>query len=459
MHVRESMHGSWTSRWTFILAATGAVVGLGNIWTFPYTIGMNGGGAFVLVYLACLILIGVPIMIAALALGRRARHSPVNSMFTLAIESGHSDIWRYLGFVCVFASLLFLSYYSVISGWAIYYAFLTGSGQFTGITSAGVKARFFNFIQDPVYLLMFHTLFMMMTMYVVSVGVRGGLEKAAKIMVPVLLVLLVVLDLYAFNTNSFAKAFEFLLDPDFSRLSWEAVLIAMEHAFFTLSLGMGVIMVYGAYMPQRVSITQSSLSVAGIDTLVTLLVGLAVFPLIFSGGLKATSGTDLLFLNLPLAFGQLHWSVLFGTLFYLMIIFAAWTSSIALLEPAVAWLIENHGFKRFKATFFAGTIVWALGIFTVFSFNKWQFRFSLFGHIHQNGFFDVFDQLTTKIMLPLAGILIALFAGWFMSREASRDELEMHDWLYASWRFLVRYISPFAMLVVFLTSIGVIKLS
>lgn len=457
MAVRESIHGSWSSRWTFILAVTGATVGLGNIWTFPYTIGLRGGGAFFLVYLACLLLIGLPMMIAELVLGRRGRHSPVNTLFTLAIESGHNPIWKYLGFICIFASLIFLSYYSVLSGWAIYFTLLSASAQFTGITSAGIKTRFFNFIQDPVYLLLFHTLFMMMTMYVVSVGVRGGLERAAKILVPALMIILLVLLVYAADSNNFGKGFEFMLHPDFSSLDWAAIFKAMEHAFFTLSLGLGVIMIYGAYLPQRVPILESSLIIVGIDTLVTLLVGLAIFPVLFAGGLQPSSGADLLFINLPLALGQLPWGAFFSTLFYLMILLAAWTSAIALLEPAVSWLMENYGFRRVKAAFVSGTFVWFLGIFTVFSFNHWQFRFSLFGHLHQNGFFDVFDQLTTKIMLPLAGILLVLFAGWFMSTDASRDELEAHEWLYQSWLFLARFVSPSAMLLVFLYSIGVIK--
>lgn len=457
MSARESMHDSWSSYWAFILVTTGATVGLGNIWTFPYTVGHDGGGIFLLVYLACLLLIGLPIMIAGFVLGRRARQNPVNTMFTLAIESGQNPVWKYLGFVCIIASVIFLSYYSVISGWAVYYSLLSGSAAFTGITSAGIKTRFFHFVQDPAYILLFHTLFMIMTMSVVSIGVRGGLERAAKILVPTLFVFLLALVGFAINSNSFGKGFDFLFHPDVSRLDWSGVYTAMEHAFFTLSLGMGVIMIYGAYLPQRVSIMKSSFIVVGIDTLMTLLVGLVIFPLLFAGGLKPSSGADLLFITLPLALGHLHAGTFFSTLFYLMVVLAAWTSAIALLEPSVSWLVENHGYTRVKATFFTGGLVWLLGIFTVFSFNKWQFRFTLFGHLHQNGFFDVFDQVTTKIMLPLTGILIALFAGWFMSKDASYDELETHEWLYQGWHFLVRFISPSAMLIVFLNSIGVIK--
>lgn len=458
MSTKESIHGSWSSRWAFMLAATGSAVGLGNIWKFPYIAGQNGGGAFVLVYLLCMLLIGIPVMIAGLTLGRRGRQNPMNTMYTLAIESGHSPNWKYLGLMAVLVDFIILSYYSVIAGWAIYYAFLAGSSEFIGITTAGVKTKFFNFTQDPVYLLFFHTLFMLMTMFVVSQGVRSGLEKSTKILVPALFILLLLLDGYALHTHSFEKGAGFLLHPDFSKLSWTAVLTAMERAFITLSLGLGAIIVYGSYMPKQTSIVQATLVIAIADTLFALLIGLAIFPVVFASGLQATKGPDLLFITLPLAFGHMPWGSLFETLFFVLVIFAAWTSSISLLEPAVTWLMENHGFKRVKATFIAGTSIWALGIFSVFSFNKWSFKFLLFGKIHENGFFDVFDQLTANIMLPVGGMLISLFAGWLMSQEATRDELEVQDWLYHSWRFLVRYISPSAILIVFLNVIGVIKL-
>jgi len=457
MAVKESIHGSWSSRWAFMLAATGSAVGLGNIWKFPYITGQHGGGAFVLVYLVCILLIGIPVMIAEITLGRRGRQSPMNTMYTLAIESGHTPAWKYLGFMGVIAGFIILSYYSVIAGWALYYTFLAGSAEFTGITAAGVNSKFLNFTQDPIYLLFFHTLFMLMTMYVVSLGVRSGLEKATKMLMPALLVILLVLVGYAMNTNSFAKGVEFLFYPDISKLTWGAVLTAMGHAFFTLSLGMGAIMVYGSYMPKRASIAQATLVIAIADTSVALLAGLAIFPVVFANGLEAGSGPGLLFITLPLAFGHMQGGAFFATLFFILVIFAAWTSAISLLEPAVTWLVENHGFKRIKATFIAGSTIWALGILTVFSFNKWAFKFSLFGKMHENGFFDVFDQLTANIMLPMGGMLIALFAGWFMSQEATRDELEMRNWTYLSWRFLVRYVSPFAILIVFLNVIGVIN--
>ena len=262
MSAKESIHGSWSSRWAFILAATGSAVGLGNIWKFPYITGENGGGAFVLVYLLCVLIIGIPIMIAEITLGRRGRQSPMNTMYTLAIESGHSPLWKLLGFMGVFAGFIILSYYSVIAGWAIYYMFLAGGSEFTGITAAGVNSKFLTFTQDPVYLLFFHTLFMLITMYVVSQGVRSGLEKATKLLMPALFVILLILDGYALNTKNVDQGISFLFYPDFAKLSWAAVLTAMGHAFFTLSLGMGAIMVYGSYLPRHTSIAQASMIIA-----------------------------------------------------------------------------------------------------------------------------------------------------------------------------------------------------
>lgn len=459
MAMRESIHGSWSSKWAFVLAATGSAVGLGNIWKFPYITGENGGGAFVLVYLLCIALIGVPIMMAEIMLGRRGRQSPVNTMYNLAIESGHKPAWKYLGIMGVIAGFIILSYYSVIAGWSLYYIVLTALGEFNGLTPNGVSSKFGTFVSDPVYLLFFHTLFMLMTMYVVSRGVRSGLEKAVKFMMPALFLILLILLGYALNTGSFNKGLEFLFTPNFSKLSWGAVLTAMGHAFFTLSLGMGAIMVYGSYLPKNASITSTTFMIAGADTLVALLAGMVIFPLVFANGLEAGSGPGLIFITLPLAFGHMEGGIIFGTLFFILLTFAAWTSAISLLEPAVTWMVENHGFRRVKATIVSGFAIWALGIMTVFSFNIWAFKlpFTISGKTYENGFFDFFDVLTANIMLPVGGLLIAIFAGWYMSKEASRDELDIGDGnAYQVWHYVIRYISPIAILIVFLQLIGVL---
>ena len=460
MAQRESIHGQWSSKWAFVLAATGSAVGLGNIWKFPYITGENGGGAFVLVYLLCIACIGIPIMMAEIMLGRRGRQSPINTMKTLAIESGHSPHWQLLGFMGVLAGFLILSYYSVIAGWALAYVFRTGAGAFTGLTSDGVDNIFGTMIKNPEVLLGWHTMFMAMTIFVVARGVKSGLESAVKILMPALLVILIALVGYAMNTNSFGEGIAFLFKADFHRLTWGAVLTAMGHAFFTLSLGMGAIMVYGSYLPKNASIARTTILIASADTIVALLAGMAIFPLVFANNLEAGSGPGLIFITLPLAFGHMDGGVLFGTLFFILLTFAAWTSSISLLEPIVTWLVENKHMKRVTATFLGGFVTWALGIVTIFSFQKDSpiiFSFTFAGEKKENGMFDVLDIVTANIMLPLGGVLIAIFAAYLMSREASRDELDMGDGLgYRSWRFLVSSVAPAAVIIVFLNIMGVL---
>ncbi len=460
MAARKSIHGEWSSRWAFVLAATGSAVGLGNIWKFPYITGENGGGAFVLVYLACVAVIGVPIMMSEIMLGRRGRQSPMNTMRVLAVESGHSPAWQYLGWMGVLAGFLILSYYSVIAGWALAYVFRTGLGWFQGQTADGVGHIFTEFINDSESLLFWHTVFMVMTVVVVMRGVRSGLERAVKFLMPALFVLLLMLVGYAMNTGAFTAGLDFLFSPDFSRITPASVLTAMGHAFFTLSLGMGAIMVYGSYLPRHTSIARTTFMIAGADTLVALLASMAIFPILFANGLEPDEGPGLIFITLPLAFGHMPGGLLFGTLFFILLTFAAWTSAISLIEPAVTWLVENRGMRRMGASLAAGTVTWLLGVATVFSFNEdsvLAFDFTFAGETKTNGVFDILDILTANFMLPLGGFFIAVFAAWFMNREASRDELELREPAYDIWRFLVRYVTPTAVAIVFLNVIGVVQ--
>jgi NSS family neurotransmitter:Na+ symporter len=450
---RVSIHGQWSSRLAFILAATGSAVGLGNIWKFPYIAGENGGGAFVLVYLVCIAVIGFPIMMAEVMLGRRGRQSPINTMRTLASEERVSPHWQWLGWAGVLAGFLILSYYSVIAGWALAYVFRAGSGLFTGLTADGVQSIYSNLVNDQERLLAWHTIFMVMTIMIVSRGVSRGLEKAVRLLMPALFVLLLVLVGYAWNSGAFQQGLEFLFKPDFSKLSANGVLIAMGHAFFTLSLGMGAIMVYGSYLPDNASIAKTSMAVCLMDTLVALLAGMAIFPIVFANGLEPAAGPGLIFQTLPIAFGHMDGGAFFGMLFFILLVFAAWTSAISLLEPAVAWMVENLGMSRLYASVLAGLATWLAGLLTVFSFNIWSGFTPLFGKT----LFDLLDYLTANIMLPLGGLLIAVFAAWKMHQESSIDELAMGDgFRYRVWRVLVRYITPVAVIIVFLNAIGII---
>jgi NSS family neurotransmitter:Na+ symporter len=451
---RRSIHGQWSTRMAFILAATGSAVGLGNIWKFPYITGENGGGAFVLVYLFCIFLIGIPVMMAEILLGRRGRQSPINTMRTLATEENLTAFWKYLGWMGVLAGFLILSYYSVIAGWALAYIFRSASGMFTGATAVEAQNIFSELIADPERLLAWHTIFIIMTTIVVARGVRSGLEKAVRYLMPLLIAILLLLLGYAMSEGAFQQGLHFLFDPDFSKLTGTAILTAMGHSFFTLSLGMGAIMVYGSYLPKKTSITKVTIIVAMADTAVALIAGMAIFPIVFANGLEPAAGPGLIFQTLPIAFGQMPGGDFFGPLFFVLLVFAAWTSAISLIEPAVAWLVENHGQTRIYASVVVGMVTWFMGLVTVFSFNIWA-DFKIWGLTP----FDILDKLTSNIMLPLGGLLIAVFAGWLMSRQSVHDELAMkYDGAFKLWyHILLRFIAPLGVIIVFLHAIGVLE--
>ena len=448
---RKSLHGHWSSRLAFILAVTGSAVGLGNIWKFPYVAGQNGGGAFVLVYLACVAIIGMPVMMSEILLGRRGRRNPVATMALLGEEEGKSRRWQWVGGMGIVAGILILSYYSVIGGWTLAYVFKSGMGAFAGVGAAEVTAIRDSFIGNWAVLGSFHTVFMGLTIYVVARGVERGLEQAVRFMVPALLLLMLVLLAYSINSGYFDEAVAFMFTPDFSKLTWDSVLAAMGQAFFTLSIGMGAVMAYGAYLPEETSITGSSAAVAIADTTIAILAGLVIFPLVFANGLDPADGPGLVFITLPLAFGQMAGGVFFSTLFFILLSFAAWTSSISLMEPAVAWLVEKNRQTRAQAAIMIGLLIWAIGIGTVLSFNVLSgFKF-LKGTI-----FDNLDHLTINIMLPLGGVLITVFAGWVLCRNSTADELGGSGTMYKLWRVLARYVAPIGIVFIFLKAVGLL---
>ena len=449
---RQSIHGQWSSRWAFIMAATGSAVGLGNIWRFPYITGEYGGGAFVLMYLACVLLVGIPIMMAEVMLGRRGRQSPINTMATLAKEAGLNPAWRYLGWMGVVAGFLILSFYSVVAGWTLEYIFQAGSGNFLTATDEEIGEIFDSLLRDPGQLLAMHTLFMALTVVVVAMGVRSGLERAVKFLMPALFILLLIMVGYAMSTDGFQEGVYYMFYPDWSKLSGEGFLVALGQAFFSLSLGMGAIMVYGSYLPDDASIGHTTVTIAFADTLVAIMAGLAIFPLVFAYGLEVGSGPGLIFVTLPIAFGQMPYGQIFGTGFFILLLFAAWTSSISLLEPAVAWLVENRGIARPKSAAIAGLIAWTLGIGSVLSFNLWQ-DYKLF----DKTYFDIMDYVTSNILLPFGGLLIAIFTAWLMSRKTVVAELGLGDgFVFQAWLIVVRYVAPIGVVVIFLHAVGFI---
>ncbi|HEX5055965.1 MAG TPA: sodium-dependent transporter [Gammaproteobacteria bacterium] len=464
---RLSLHGLWSSRTAFVLAATGSAVGLGNIWRFPYVAGENGGGIFVLLYVACIFLIGIPIMMTELMLGRRGRRNPLDTMRLIAVEERHSPHWVWIGRTAMLAGLLILSYYSVIAGWIMAYIFRTAGGVFHGMQDATeFEAIFSALIVDPERLIAWHSIFMVLTVAIVAHGIERGLERAVKIIMPALCFILLLLLLYAATTPGFIAGLKFMFSPDISKLNSTSVLFAMGMAFFSLSLGTGAIMMYGSYLPKGGSIGGMAVAVALADTLIALLAGVAIFSIVFANGLEPTAGPGLVFITLPVAFAKMPMGTLIGVLFFILLLFTALASAIALLEPWVAWLVENKNQGRIQAACICGLVVWILGLGTVFSFNlwadyKWTFpvdlgrvRYVLF---EDKTFFNVVDFLTSNILLPLGGLLTALFTGHLMRRQSCQDELQIGSKTFNLWYFVLRNISPIAVGIVFLHAVGVFK--
>ena len=431
---RKSIHGTWSSRWTFILAATGSAVGLGNIWKFPYMAGDNGGGAFVLIYLACIFVIGIPIMLGEIMIGRRGRSSPANTMSFLAKEAGSSQAWTLLGATGALAGLLILSFYSVAAGWAMAYVF----GGFQETSAQAVNSEFNKFLANPAALLFWHSLFIVTTVVIVARGILKGLEAWINTLMPALFIIIILLCIYAMQTGAFIEGLTYLFKPDFSKINSDVLLAALGQAFFTLSLGMGAIMAYGAYMPADQNIGRTAITVAALDTGVALLAGIAIFPIVFANGLEPSEGPGLVFVTLPIAFANMPLGVLFGTLFFILLSIAALSSSISLIEPGVAWLVESLKTKRSYAAIALGAFAWTLGVFSALSFNLMS-EFKIFGM----NFFNFTDFLTNQIMLPLGGIFIAIFVGWVMKKQDVLEELQIEDGiLFKVWFFIVRFIAP-----------------
>ena len=338
---RSSLHGQWSSRLTFILAVTGSAIGLGNIWKFPYIAGENGGGAFVLIYLVCIFIIGFPIMVSEIMLGRRGRRNPITSMKILGQEEQGNEAWKYVGLIGLMAGFIILSYYSVIAGWTLHYFKLSIFGELSNLDNETAQSVFGQLTASASTQLIYHSGFMIITIAIIAKGIKNGLERAVKLMMPGLLLILIILLLYSIFQGDFMAGVNFLLVPDFSKVTSQSILAAMGQAFFTLSLGMGCIVMYGAYLPKNESIVGTTTAIIFCDTMIALLAGMVIFPIVFQFGLKPTDGPGLIFLTLPLAFNEITGGYLFSGLFFILLGFAAITSALSLLEPSVAWMIEN----------------------------------------------------------------------------------------------------------------------
>lgn len=437
----------WSSRLAFIMAAVGCAVGLGNIWLFPYTAGVSGGGAFVLIYLAAVVVLALPVLIAELMIGRRGAASPPQAIANVAQESGCPRQWRWMGIILSGAgALLALGFYGVVGGWTLAYAFKLGAGQFQQLDALQTRNAFGVFNNDAVALLPWVTVFMAATIFISARGVIEGVEKAVKLMMPALFAMLVAMVIYAAVVGDFAGALNFLFNPDFSKVDTRVVLAAFGQAFFSVSVGITNMMAYGSYMDRNTNLPGASAIVVTADTGVALLAGLAIFPIVFMHGLQPDGGPGLVFQTLPFAFSQVPGGMFFGTLFFVLLFFAALTSSIGMLEAPVSWLRETKNLSRRSAALIMGSIAFTLCVLAALSFNALAGvdPLGMFAMFEGKGFFDLFVYAVTQFLMPIGGILITIFAGWFVQRQFSRDELfgGQDTLAYKAWLVIVRFVAP-----------------
>ena len=448
-----SARANFGSKIGAILAAAGSAVGLGNIWRFPYEAGNNGGAAFILIYLACVFMMGMPIMIAEFTVGRHSKASTGKAFSVLAPGTQ----WKWIGYLGVLAGLLILGYYSVVAGWTLEYIVASVTNSFVGNRPEDFVAIFQDFSQDPFRPLVWLLIFLFITHFIVVKGVKDGIERSSKIMMPVLFVLIVVLAICSISLPNASGGLEFLLKPDFNKVDASVFLSAMGQAFFSLSLGMGCLSTYASYFGSETKLGKTALSVGVIDTFVAVLSGLIIFPAAFSVGIQPDAGPSLIFITLPNVFQQAFGGIpflatLFSLLFYVLLALAALTSTISLHEVVTAFLNEQFKLNRSKAAMMVTTFCVVTGILSSLSLGVWETKF------FSLGFFDLLDFVTAKLMLPLNGILVCLFVGWYLKRSVSFDELTNNGKLKAPYfpvyMFVLKYLAPVVIALILVNELG-----
>ena len=437
----------WKDNSTFILAAAGSAVGLGNIWKFPYMVGSNGGSAFVIVYLFCILIIGLPVMASEIIIGKYGRKSPINSLKKISIDFQLNKGWKYLGVLGAFAGVLILSYYSVFAGIAFSYMFnIFPSGLEN--PSKYSTSYFSSFTASPLKLVLWHSIFIIFTCVIVGYGVIKGIGRSVSFLMPIFFIFIILVAIYSSITGDIDSTLFFLFDPNFSALTPKVIVSAMGQAFFSLSIGMGAIMAYGSYMPENQLIGKTVLSIILLDTFVALIAGIAIFPIVFSNPeLMVNAGPSLIFETLPVAFYSLPLGNIFSVLFFVLLSIAALSSSISLLEPFTAWMEEKFKTKRKIIVCISGLLIWIIGLGSIFSFNIWA-EIKFFGL----NFLEGLDYLTNNIMLPLGGFFIALLTGWILPKNFLEENLNINSSLFKLFFFCLRYISIGAILLIFLYS-------
>jgi len=435
----------WGSRLGFVLAASGSAVGLGNIWKFPYITGEYGGGAFVLVYLACVLLVGLPLMYSELIIGRRSGKDVLGAMRKLTAHCGDlgRDLSGFAGIMGIASGFLILSFYSVVGGWAIHFFWV--ALDLIPMTDGGAGPTFGALVGNAPLSALWHTVFMGLVIAVVARGVHDGIERACSRMMPALVGILLVLLVYVAFSGGLGASLSFLFRPDFSKLSGPAVLEALGHAFFTLSLGMGAMVTYGSYLESEASVVRDGAWIAMLDTLIALLAGSVIFAVVFDAGMRPAAGPGLVFVTLPDLFAQMPGGQAFGIAFFLLLIFAAWSSAISLLEVVLAYFVDEHGVSRGRGALLVGGVIWLIGIGS-----------AVWGPV-----LDFLDNLTTNYMLPLGGMIIAITAGWLLKPEdriAGFTALgSVGPMLATGWLFVIRFVTPVLVLAVILYKMEILR--
>ncbi|QUH19231.1 sodium-dependent transporter [Alkaliphilus sp. B6464] len=439
------MRDKWSSKLGFILAAAGSAVGLGNIWKFPYSVGTNGGGAFVAIYIAFLIIIGAPLMLAAITLGRKTQ---------LSVFGAYKSIdsrWSFVGTLGVICGFFILAFYSTVGGWVLYYFKSAISGTLNIADPNSLGEIFNNLMNSPKELILYQFIFMLLTVAIVLKGISGGIEKASKVMMPALFIMLIIIAIRSLTLDGSMAGIRFLFVPDLSKITMDVVMNALGQMFFSLSIGMGVIVTYGSYLDKKENILNTGVIIPAIDTAVALIAGIAIIPAVFALGFEASEGPGLMFVTLPAVFASMPMGTIFCIVFFLLVVFAALTSSISMLEVAISYFVDERQKSRVPTTLIIGLLIFILGIPASLSMGAWK-DLGLIGNLN---FFDLYDKLTSNILLPTGGFLLCIFVGWILKAEEAVEEIESSGIkfkLAGLWCFLIKYIVPIAIFIILVNS-------
>ncbi|MCC3862422.1 sodium-dependent transporter [Pseudemcibacter aquimaris] len=449
---------TWSSQLTFLMASVGFAVGLGNIWRFPYVTGENGGSAFIIVYLLCAFIIGVPLVMAEWSIGRRSRNSASapSCISDVASQGNVSNKWSVIGDIAVLAVFMLMLTYTVVASWTFDYFIRAVSGSFNEITAAGSTSMFQDLMASPGRLMFWHAVVVVITVAVNSKGITAGIEKAVNVLIPSLFICILLMVVYSFFVGDIASTFDFLLTPDFSKINASTILLAIGQAFFSIGIAMAVMITYGSYLTKDTSIPQNAFIVVSADTFVALIAGFAIFPIVFSYGLQINSGPGLVFETLPLAFGGLPGGQVFGAIFFMLLIAAALTSCISNFAPVNAWCAEKFKMSHTKAAIVSGIVMWVFGLVALASLNILEDVRPL-GFIEKFAdmtIFNIIDYFAANILFPFGALLTSIFIGWILPPHIIQEEigLSKDSKGYKLWINLMRYFIPVAISIIFYMS-------